>query len=101
MWLGMMCTRSPTENRRGGLRSSMKPCSSFMRAKTDSGDSTTRPKLTSVPDEGRSDENVLEPPSTIIWPGLAVETTVARMEAAQSCHSHAPDKTVLLSLKMY
>jgi len=48
----------------------------------------------------RSDEKVFEPPSTIICPERAVETTVARMVAAQSSMAQAPLRTVLMSLKM-
>src|SRR5580692_9607681 len=100
MWLGTMRTRSPTAKRRVGSGSSMKPCSSFIFVNTDSGASRTRPKLTSDPADGRSEENVFEPPSTIICPCLAVDTTVTKIDAAQSSHAQAPDKTVLRSLDM-
>ena len=58
------------------------------------GASTIWPNVTSA-DAGRSDENVLDPPSMIIWPGRAVETTVARMDAAQSSMAQPPLRTVL------
>ena len=58
-----------------------------------------RPKVTSEELARRSEENVLEPPSMIIWPGRAVETTVARMVAAQSSSAQAPLRMVLRSLK--
>ena len=59
------------------------------------------PNVTSEAFTGRSEEKVLEPPSMIMWPGRAVETTVARMVAAQSSRVQAPLSMVLKSLKTY
>jgi hypothetical protein len=66
---------------------------------TASGASTTCPKLISAV-TGRSDEKVFEPPSIIICPGFAVDTTVARIDAAQSSREHALESMVLRSLKI-
>src|SRR5262245_13638189 len=100
IWFGTTLTRSPTRHERLASLRLTYPCSSFIFSSTAAGSSGKCPKPETSATEQRSDENVFEPPSMIIWPGTEVETTVAMTVAAQSSSSHDPHIQVLRSLNI-